>query len=299
MKVRLLGSGAVGAPIAVSLAPVSDFALLVSEDRKARYLEQGVVVNGVRHDFKIDDAPSGDIDLIILACKNFDLSGAIEVIAPYVGPDTALLSLLNGVDSEEVLTKRFGEEKVLYAFITNLSCNREGNNITCFTPGGGTIVFGEKNNEVTERVKLVTDLFVKAGVSYRVPADIRHEMWWKFMLNTCFNSLSGILHTPYYAMASNDPLFRAARVIASEVQTVAKACGVTLDADDVQRMIRQMASFTDAGKTSLLQDVEAGRRTENKYFAGTVSRLGAKYGIKTPISDFVYTLVEAASCAEK
>lgn len=298
MKVRLLGCGAVGAPLAVALCPVCDFALLLSSERKAAYREKGVFVNGSRYDFKIDETPSADVDLIILACKNFDLLNALPLIDPYVGPGTSIISLLNGVDSEDILTARYGSKKVLYAFITNLSSNRTEHSVTCFSKSG-TIIFGEKNNEVTRRVKIISELFEKAGVSYRVPEDILHEIWWKFMLNTCFNSLSGILGTPYYAMASNEPLLRAARVIAAEVQAVARACGITLTEEDVRRMMSQMTSLTDGGKTSLLQDIEAGRKTENRYFAGTVSRLGAQHDVKTPISDFVYTLVEASSCAKE
>ena len=113
------------------------------------------------------------------------------------------------------------------------------------------------------------------------------------MLNTCFNTLSAILEADYAAISMNNDFIRAVRIVAKEVQSVAGKEGVNLSQNDVEEMIRRVTRLRDHGKTSMLQDVLAGRNTENRYFAGAVSRLGKKHGMETPVSDFISILLEA------
>ena len=136
-------------------------------------------------------------------------------------------------------------------------------------------------------------LFDEAGQRYTIPENIMHEKWWKFMLNTCFNTLSAILIADYAAISSNSDFIRAVRLEAREVQTVAKKEGVIITQDDIEEMIRRVTALQDHGKTSMLQDVLSHRETENRYFAGAVSRLGKKHSVETPISDFLSILLEA------
>lgn len=113
------------------------------------------------------------------------------------------------------------------------------------------------------------------------------------MLNTCFNTLSAILVADYAAISGNTDFIRAVRLIAREVQRVGEAEGIVLDQEDVEEMIRRVTALRDHGKTSMLQDVLALRETENRFFAGAVSRLGRKHSIPTPFCDFSSILLEA------
>ena len=292
MKVRIIGAGAVGAVVADKLVRVTDTAFIVDEDRKERYKE-GLLINGERVAFNLILPSAADkADLLIFAVKNMQLEDAIEEARPFVYENTVVMSLLNGIDAEEKLEKAYGKEKVLYAFITDLSSVHNGIETTCFS-GGGTIVYGEKDNTRTKGVMDIAALFDKAGQRYVIPDDILHEKWWKFMLNTCFNTLSAILEADYAAISENTDFIRAVRVIAREVQNVAKAEGIELKQEDTEEIIKRVTSLRDHGKTSMLQDVLAGRETENRYFAGAVSRLGRKHSIPTPISDFIAILLEA------
>lgn len=292
MKVRIVGAGAVGAVVAWKLYKHTDTAFIVDEERLKRYSE-GLVVNGERISFSLIDSSHADkADLLIFAVKNMQLEDAIDESRPFVSDSTVIMSLLNGIEAEEKLSKAFGEDKVLYAFITDLSSNHEGIETTCFS-GGGTIVYGEKDNSRSERVERIAALFSLSGQKYRIPEDILHEKWWKFMLNTCFNTLSAILEADYAAISENSDFIRAVRLIAREVQHVASAEGIVLSQDDVEEIIRHVTAIKDHGKTSMLQDVQAGRETENRYFAGAVSRLGKIHSIPTPLCDFLSILLEA------
>ena len=292
MNVRIIGAGAVGTVVAWKLYRHADMAFIVDEERARRYSE-GLVINGERIRFSLLTPSEADAaDLLIFAVKNFQLEDAMDEVAPFVGRSTVILPLLNGIDAEKELALRFGPDKILYGFITDLSSTHSGIETTCFSDGG-TIVFGEHDDSMTGRVRAIMDLFDAAGQKYLVPENILHEKWWKFMLNTCFNTLSAILEADYAAISSNGAFIRAVRLIAREVQRVGNAEGVTITQDDVEEMIRRVTALCDHGKTSMLQDVLAGRETENRYFAGAVSRLGKLHAVPTPISDFISILLEA------
>ena len=292
MKVRIIGAGAVGAVVGWKLYKHADLAFIVDEERKERY-SGGLAVNGEVIDFRFLTPSEADTaDLLIFAVKNFSLEDAADEASPFVGENTVILSLLNGIEAEEKLSERFGAEKVLYGFITDLSSVHDGTETTCFS-GGGNIVFSEKDNRRSVRVEEIAALFDEAGQRYTIPENIMHEKWWKFMLNTCFNTLSAILIADYAAISSNSDFIRAVRLEAREVQTVAKKEGVIITQDDIEEMIRRVTALQDHGKTSMLQDVLSHRETENRYFAGAVSRLGKKHSVETPISDFLSILLEA------
>ncbi len=292
MIVRLIGCGAVGSVVAEKIHGHSDFALITDERRKQRYRE-GVLINGKRYFFRLETPNEAEkADLLIVAVKNFHLYGILDEIAPFVGENTAIMSLLNGIDAERILSERFGNERVIYSFITNLSSNHNGLETVCFTDGG-KIIFGEKDGKITERILRIKELFDISSQRYEIPDDIIHEKWWKFMLNTCFNTLSAILDADYSAICENPFFIRAVRLIASECQKVAKAEGVNITQDDIEKMIRTVTSLRDHGKTSMLQDVQAGRETENQFFAGTVSRLAHQHSIPSPNTDMAQILLEA------
>lgn len=297
MKVRLLGAGAVGCPLAVRLEPVSSFALIMDSGRIGRYRALGCTVNGVRHDFDIAEEDESDTDLIILSCKNTDLSSAMDVVEHHVGSRTVIMSLLNGIESEEILARRFGQDRLVWSFITNLSSVREGRKIDCFSPRGGQIIFNERDSRVTDRIRAIAGLFDRAGIWYEISSDILHDMWWKFAFNIIVNSLSAVMRLDYSQMNDNNAFRRLVRMLYHEIRAVALSEGIRLTVDDEERCFAVLGSMNGRGKTSMLQDVEAGRETENRFFAGSLSALGKKHSLPTPLCDMLYTMVEAASGA--
>jgi 2-dehydropantoate 2-reductase len=212
------------------------------------------------------------------------------MLKPVVGPKTAILSLLNGIESERELSKAFGKEKVLYSFAVGLNSTHVGNRIT-YTKEG-RIVFGEKSNEETERVREISTLFDNAGISYVVPENIERELWNKFMLNTAYNTISGLLSATYGDL-DQDPVWDLAKKVCKEVQAVAKAEGILLPDSLIEENHRIVTSLGFTGKTSMCQDMEAGRTTENQWFSGTVIKLGKVHGIPTPTCEVLSALVEA------
>ncbi|MGH0051880.1 MAG: ketopantoate reductase family protein [Sphaerochaetaceae bacterium] len=292
--ITILGCGAVGALYGLRLHNLlgkEHVCFLVDEARKERYMQEGIYLNEERAPFRYcmpEEAPIAD--LVILATKNHHLDVAVTMLQNVVGPNTAILSLLNGIESERVLSKAFGAEKILYSFAVGLNSTHVENRIT-YTKEG-KIVFGEKSNIQGDRIKAIRSLFDQAGISYSVPENIERELWNKFMLNTAYNTISGLLAATYGDL-DQEPVWHLAQNVSKEVQAVAKAEGVMLPDSLIKENHRIVTSLGYTGKTSMCQDMEAGRKTENQWFSGTVIKLGKQHGIPTPICETLSALVEA------
>ncbi len=296
-NVALIGVGAVGCLFGARINAFlgkEHLEVIASGKRLERYRSEGIFLNGEKIDFSYVEPENAKVaDLVIIATKNLQLEEAKEQVAKAVGEHTAIISLLNGTESEEILSRRFGKEHVLYAFAVGMSSEHSANRIDFTSPG--QIVFGEKDNTRTLRICAIEQLFQKSGIAYTVPSDIRQAQWKKFMLNTAFNTLSAITWSGYGDFGQQS-LLALAREVSHEVILVARAEGVTLTDAMCEENIKTIASLDKNGMTSMFQDMVAGRKTENEYFTGTVVRLGEKHHIPTPTSRVLYLV--AKSCEQ-
>lgn len=295
-KVSLVGIGAVGSIYAWRLSNFlgkDQVQVMVDTERKSRYIQDGVFLNNQRIDFNFctPDEACGPVDLIIIATKNHHLKNAAQLISNQVGPDTAIMSLLNGLDSEDYLTKCFGKQHILYGFTTAMDSTRSQNQIS-FTKEG-IIHFGEYDNSMTPRVESICSLFKQAQIAYKVTEDIHREMWAKFMVNVSINTISAITGANYGACATIPVLQQLIVDTQREVVALAHAKGIVgLDDSYIERYQKIFASLEPSGKTSMLQDVEAGRPTENEWFCKTASRFGRETEVTTPLCDVLGKLME-------
>jgi 2-dehydropantoate 2-reductase len=295
-NVCLSGLGAIGSLYGGLLHDASPGVLRVIADRTRieRYRTEGVTINGRPYEFRYVEPGAGGepAELILIAVKQHHLSQAMADIRGFVGKDTVIVSLLNGIASEGILADAFGEEKILYAFVVGTDAVREGTHTRYRNPG--KIVFGEKSNKtVTPRVAAVRSLFERAGITCTVPEDMLREQWWKFMLNVGVNQVSAVLGAPYGAFAAIPEVRELLRDASAEAVLIAKKSGILLSEKDIDEALRVIGTLTPEGKTSMLQDMEAGRKTEVEIFAGTVIELGERYGVETPVNRTLFRAIRA------
>ncbi len=295
-RVVLCGAGAVGSSYAALLADLDPRALTVvaGGERRERLLRDGLTVNGRRIDVACVAPGEGaaPADLLLVAVKQHHLEAAVEDVRGVVGPKTLILSLLNGITSEVILARAFGAEKVLPAFVLGNDVVREGSSTTYSRLG--VLVFGAPTNDPADpRVARVKELLDRARIPCRVPADILREQWWKFMLNVGVNQVSALLRATYAAFDAVPEVRELTRAAALEVVALSAREGVALSAEDVDRIFPIVATLAPGGKTSMLQDVEAGRKTEVEIFAGTVVALGLEHGVPTPVNEVLGRLLVA------
>jgi 2-dehydropantoate 2-reductase len=295
-KVYLSGLGAVGSSYASKLYEMDPGCLkvIIDGNRIERYTREGVKINDKTYMFDyIEPAADNDpADLIIIAVKQHHLEQSIKDISKFVGKDTIILSLLNGISSEEIIGRKFGMDKLLYSFCVGIDAVREGTN-TQFTKIG-KIVFGDKiNKSYSPKVAAVKELFDKAGIPYNIPEDMIRELWWKFMMNVGLNQTSAILKASYGVFQSVPEAKELMIMGSREVINLANKVGINLTENDIDAYLKIISTLTPEGKTSMHQDIEAGRKTEVEIFAGTVIDLGRKYNIATPVNDMFFKMIRA------
>ncbi len=286
-KVSIIGAGALGAAYGALLYDMDPgcVSFVAAGERFERLRREGMIVNGRHYAIPVlsPEETSAPADLVIVAVKNHHLDAAIGEMKNRVGGDTIILSLMNGIDSEERIGAVYGMDKVLYALTMGIDALREGNRVIYTTQG--RIFFGEaKNPAVTERVARVQALFDRAGIAWETPPDMIRTLWWKFMANVGINQASAVLRAPYSAFQvpseARDLMLSSMR----EVIAVAEKAGVSLTQEDIEAFDPILARLSPEGKTSMLQDVEARRKTEVEMFAGTMIALGEKYGVDVPVN---------------
>ena len=294
--VALIGLGAIGCSVARELCRAvgyDNFRVIAGGARRERLERDGVVINGEPCRFQIvpPDAQTGPADLVVVAVKFGGLESAVRDIAGQVGPETTIISFLNGISSDETLAAAYGWDHVLYGMVRRAVTMQDG--VCTYDESAGTYYFGEaKNPVITPSTARVCALFERAGLRYEVPADMVREIWVKFMANVSENQSAAILGIPYAAWYEDGNDANWIREAACrEVIAVANRCGIDLGEDDLIRQ-RARAKCTPAwGKPSTLQDIEAGRPTEVEMFSGTLCRLGRRLGVPTPVNDLFYHMI--------
>jgi 2-dehydropantoate 2-reductase len=201
-----------------------------------------------------------------------------------------ILSVMNGLDSEAIIGAMYGEDKVLYTIAVGIDAQRSGNVIHYSKLG--TLIFGEKDNTVlTNRVQRIQTLLDHAGIAYNTPPDMQRMLWWKFMVNVGINQVSAILRAPYGVFQTSPHAQAVMEAAMREVITLAQAVHVNLLPEDIKGWYTVLNTLHPQGKTSMLQDIEAGRPTEVEISAGKVVALGATYGIPTPVNEILLRMI--------
>ncbi len=271
----------------------TSISLAASGKRSQRLKAEGLVVNNKHYTIPVlsPEDPAPPADLIIVALKHQYLAEALQDLKNRVGDNTVFLSVMNGLDSEPIIGSVYGEDKVVYATAVGIDAQRNGNVVNYSK--GGTIFFGEAENTfLTKRVKNIQALFERAGIAYQTPPDMMRIMWWKFMINVGINQASVVLSAPYGVFQTSKHAQQIMESAMREVMTVAESAGVNLVEKDIQDWYTYLKTFDPAGKTSMLQDIEAGRATEVDIFAGKVIDLGKTYDIPTPVNEILYHAIK-------
>jgi 2-dehydropantoate 2-reductase len=296
--VSLIGLGAVGSSYLAKISesvPSDRLRVVASGERAARYRENGVTVNGKKYFFPVFE-PDCDItpaDLMIFAVKNNHLERAMTEAKKHIGPETVILSLLNGITSERLIADAYGNGGVLLSTVMGIDGVRTGDS-TVYS-GLGAIQFGDavKGAAGSPNVRLVGEFFGRTGVPYEIHEDMPRILWRKFMLNVGANQTSAILRAPYGILRDVESV-RALMVGAmEEVLAVAEKENINLTKRDLRDLFEPIGKLSPSAKTSMLQDVEARRPTENASLGGVVVELGRRHGVPVPVNDMLSRIIKA------
>ncbi|MHB8090872.1 MAG: ketopantoate reductase family protein [Syntrophales bacterium] len=299
-NVAIIGAGALGGAYASIFYEMDKrcVSFIAAGERYERLRREGMVVNGRPCNIPVsqpdDFLPAAD--LIIVAVKQHQLDDAIRDMKMRVGPQTTIISVMNGIDSEKAIGAAYGKEKVLYAVAVGIDGVRAENRVDFRQQG--KIIFGEAvNSSISERVRRVQDFFNRAGIVFETPLDMIRILWWKFMINVGINQASAVLRAPYGVFRTPGEARELMESAMREVIMLAGRENVSLSEEDINAWGVVLAGLNPAGKTSMLQDVEAGRKTEVEMFAGKVIELGVRHGVSTPVNQRLSEMIRAIEAA--
>jgi 2-dehydropantoate 2-reductase len=294
MRVAVFGAGGVGAYFGARLAEGgAELAVLARGAHLDAIRAEGLRVDSVLGDMRVEPAVAssssadiGPVDVVLLGVKTWQVPDAVASLGPLLHSETLVLPLQNGVETIDELTSALGSAHVVggvcggFCFIVAPGHIRH--------IGGVTFIrFSELDGRKSRRVEALRDAFVRARVDAAVPDDIRVALWEKFLLVVPFGGLGAVTRAPIGVLLTpptRELLVRGMR----EIEALARARGVALPPDAVERTLATLEGVTPTGTSSLQRDIAAGKRSELDAWTGAVVRLGARGGVPTPLHDFVY-----------
>ena len=320
-SICIFGAGAIGGYVGARLAlkGEAEVSLVARGPHLAAMQANGLTLkqNGETHVVRptVTDAPAelGPQDFIILTLKAHAVAAVIDQMQPLIGKDTAILFAQNGipwwyfhkhggphegrklasVDPGRLIWDRIGPDRALGCVVWQAA--------EIEAPGviahhyGGRMPIGEPSGERTPRATELGRLLTSAGIKSPVRPNLRNEIWLKLWQNLSFNPVSVLTLGTLADLATDSGTRRVIRAMMVEAQEVGEALGVTFAVGIDERM--DMAAKAGAHRTSMLQDVEAGRPTELEALLGVVIELGRVVKKDTPSLQLVYDLVKFRSTA--
>jgi len=311
LKFLIAGAGAIGAYIGALMARAGEDVTLFARGPHLRAMqERGVKVESVDGDFEARPKvigslnEAGPVDVIFLGVKAHALPQLAPQLKPLLGEDTTVVSTQNGVpwwffqgfggEWDGTRLERVDHGGVITAAIEP---RRVARSIIYFAteiaePGviqhteGNRISLGEPNGTRSERIRKIAESLIAAGLRAPVTTRIRHEIWVKILGNVAFNPISALTGATIVQMARDPEICVVARNIMRETEAVANKLGLELPISIDQRMAG--AEKVGEHKTSMLQDLEAGRQMEIEAVVGAVVELGQRMGILMPYTQTVY-----------
>jgi 2-dehydropantoate 2-reductase len=272
VRILILGAGGVGGYFGARLAAAGvDVSFLVRPGRAAQIARDGLVVLSPLGDLRLPvatltEARSG-FEVVLLACKAYDLDSAIAAIAPAVTADTLVLPLLNGMRQLSILDARFGAERVLGGLCQiGVTLTEKGevqhlNKVQQFA-------FGPRLPLQLERCERLHATLVPGGFDPVLSADIVQRMWEKFVLLAAYAGMTCLMRAPVGAIVAADEGAALMREMLAQCAAVASACGHVPDPTFIADTLAVLTQRGSPGTASMLRDIQRGARTEHEHILG-------------------------------
>jgi 2-dehydropantoate 2-reductase len=297
MKILMVGAGAVGGYFGALLHRSGvDLTFLVRENTFEIIQKRGLLVESINGNMTIHPQLikatelNEKFDLIILAVKCYDLEEVFKTIRPAIGANTLVMTLQNGIDTEERVVSHFGKENIIagVAFITSKLI--EKGKIGHFKRG--VITIGELTGTKSQRLVGIHKLLTNAGIPAFITGEIMKKKWEKLCWNATFNPLSVLMNGPVSVILESPGGLSAVRQGIQEIIIVAKESGIFLRESIIEDTVQASYELRNY-HTSMYEDWKSGKTTENEYLNGAVYRKGLVLNIPAPMNFVLYQAIEA------
>lgn len=294
MRVLVVGAGAVGGYFGGRLLERGvDVTFLVREKRKQQLQERGLVIKSIHGDAVlspttlITSEKADDFDVVIFSNKAYHLPEAIRDVKPYVGKNTLILPLLNGMAHMDMLWREFGKDNVLggLCFIET-TLDEQGTIIQ--SSASHDVKFGEWSGEVTNRVKALESLFAGSNARFHLSERIVTDMWHKYLFITTMSGVTTLFRAPMGPIYDGEYGQEILLALLKEIASVMRAHGAPIDDEIEEKQLMLMNQMMPEMKSSMQRDMEKGYMVEADHLQGYLLQLAKEYQIETPLLKAVY-----------
>jgi 2-dehydropantoate 2-reductase len=297
MRIAIFGSGGVGGYFGGRLAAAGEDVTFLARGAHLSALQQdGLHIASPLGDLHLPqvqatDRPQaiGPVDVVLFTVKLYDVDASAATLAPLIGPDTVVITLQNGVDAMDMVAKHVGAHHVAggAAYIV----------VVIDSPGhlrhttAQQLVFGERDGRRSDRLVAFEAAGVRAGFQARASSDVEADLWVKFVRLSTWSGMTTVTRSPMGIVREDPALFDMMMRAIDEVTAVGKARGIRFPPDLLDGTLALIKNFPANSKSSMLEDLERGRRLELPWLSGAVVRLGKEVGVPTPTHEFITTVL--------
>jgi len=290
-----MGAGGIGSYLGALLARSgADVTLICRGEHLAAVRQRGLRVRSARGEFTVaqiaasaDPALAADADIFIQAVKLYDLAASTRATLPALGARSLVVTVQNGVTAAEEAGAIVGAERVVSGLVF-INAHVEAPGLVVSKGRSHTFVMGAHD----ERIAAFEQCCSAAGLEARTSADIRADLWRKFIPVAALSALACLCRQPIGAILADRALARLYRQAMDEVASLARAKEVALESDIVERMLAVAATYQYDARVSMLEDLEAGKRLELEWLSGYVSREAVRHGVTVPFHDMAYACLK-------
>jgi 2-dehydropantoate 2-reductase len=298
VRIAVIGAGGVGGYFGARLAQSGADVAFVARGAHLHALQtRGLAVESPKGDLHLkavvasdDPKTIGPVDVVMFTVKLYDTESAATLLPPLLGPTTVVITFPNGVDSVDMLTKALGRDHVaggvahVQAAITEPGVIRH--------TALALLIFGELDGTKSPRLQAFHDACTHAGFDAKLAEDIQYELWLKFVRLTALSGMMAITRSPLGVLRDDIDLWTMLQAAIMEAMHVAHAKGVTFPPNTLHEILGHIGGMPPHAKSSMLEDLEHGRRLELPWLNATLARIGEELDVPTPIHRFIATALK-------
>jgi 2-dehydropantoate 2-reductase len=298
MKIAIVGAGGVGGYFGARLAAAgADVYFLARGVHLHALRSRGLRIESPKGDLHLtrvnatdDPAAIGAADIVFFTVKLYDSEPALVALPPLIGPDTAVIPFQNGVDSVEMLAHAVGRPHTAggTAYVAAVVAEPGVVRHTAMDH----LIFGELDGSRSPRLERLLEACRPAGFQATLSETVEVDIWTKFVRLSVFSGMTAVTRCPIGPVVGDPDLLAMLQAAVLEAMTVARAKGVPVPPHAVQDVAQGYQALPPQSKSSLLEDLERGRRLELPWLSGAVVRIGEQVGVDTPVHRFITTVLK-------
>ena len=297
MRIAIFGSGGVGGYFGARLAAAGEDVTFLARGAHLDAMQRdGLRITSPLGDLHLPKVQAADraqaigpVDVVLFTVKLYDVETAAATLAPLIGPNTVVITMQNGVDAMDMVARHVGVDHVAGGAAYIVAVIDKPGHIRHTV--AQQLVFGERDGRRSDRLVAFEEAGIRAGYQAKASSDVQADLWTKFVRLATWSGMTTVTRAPMGVVRGTPETYEMMMAAIQEVIAVGQAKGIHFPADLMDGTLALIKNFPHGSKSSMLEDLERGRRLELPWLSGAVVRIGREVGVPTPIHQFISTVL--------